>query len=313
MLEWPFPNNHFSVMTHRYSPQIDSSIQKSATRDLATQKYTLKVHCPDQKGLVAELTTKIFKLDGLITELDQFTDLDTAQFFMRIRFDCGQKLNDEFSEIFNKFKITGALIPEFKRPKVLLLCSKQGHCLNDILHKWHSGSLPIDIPAILSNHNDLEEMAKWYQIPFKHLPITKETKKQQEAEIEKIIESQEVDYIVLARYMQILSEEFCQKYSGKIINIHHSFLPGFKGARPYHQAFERGVKLIGATSHFVTGDLDEGPIICQETIRVNHSQSAAELTRHGADIEALVLIRGLRAVIENRVFIDGRKTVVLKS
>ena len=276
-------------------------------------KYILKVRCEDQKGLVANLTTKIFELDGFILELDQFSNRESNQFFMRILFESPQNPTSSFDELFKKFQITGSISLHAKRPKVLLLCSKQSHCINDILHKWHQNSLSIDIPLVVSNHPDMQKLIEWYQLPFKHLPISKETKKEQEALLSRLIDEKKIDYIVLARYMQILSEEFCNKYPGKIINIHHSTLPSFKGAKPYHQAHERGVKVIGATCHFVTGDLDEGPIICQETIRVNHSHSVEELIQLGSDIESLVLIRGLRRVIEGRVFLDGRKTIVLKS
>jgi formyltetrahydrofolate deformylase len=196
--------------------------------------------------------------------------------------------------------------------KVLILCSKQPHCLIHLLEKKRQGAISFEIPCIISNHNDLKNIATYHNIPFHHLPITKEIKQEQEAQIEKFINEHKVDYIVLARYMQILSPKFCNQHEGKIINIHHSFLPGFKGANPYKQAFERGVKIIGATSHFVTEDLDEGPIICQETIRVHHHHTVDELTRFGADIEALVLARALKYVIEDKVFIDLKKTVVFK-
>jgi formyltetrahydrofolate deformylase len=199
-----------------------------------------------------------------------------------------------------------------KRPNLLILCSKERHCLNSLLNKQKTGLLPANISLIASNHRVLEEMAGWYNLPFYHLPITPETKQSQEQEIKRLIEEYKIDYIVLARYMQILSPEFCRDFAGKIINIHHSFLPSFKGANPYLQAYERGVKVIGATAHFVTPLLDEGPIIHQETIAVDHSYTAQELARNGADVEAIVLSKAVKYVVEGKVFIDKNKTVVFK-
>lgn len=278
------------------------------------KNYILKATCEDKPGIISTLTGAITENDGNIIELDQFTDIDTKKFFFRSAFSLKEQKLDALNEILESikeiFSMELTLKDEEEKSRILILCSKPPHCLIHLLEKKRQAAFPVEVPAIVSNHTDCENIAECNNIPFFHLPITPETKKEQEAAIEKIIEEQHIDYIVLARYMQILSPEFCERYSGRIINIHHSFLPGFKGANPYRQAHERGVKIIGATSHFVTSDLDEGPIICQETIRVKHHHSVKELTRFGSDIESLVLARALKKVTENKVFIDGKKTVV---
>lgn len=279
------------------------------------KKFTLKINCIDKAGIVADLATKIFQLGGMIITSDQYSDPDSRQFFMRIVFEIAlikSQIELEMLPIFNKFQIHWQLIDSEHKPSLLLLCSKQSHCLVDLLNKHKSGSLHADIKAIVSNHNLLEEVASWYKIPFYHLPITESTKEAQENSLRQLIETHPIDYILLARYMQILSPSFCDAYQGRIINIHHSFLPSFKGANPYKQAHQRGVKIIGATAHFVTSELDEGPIISQETIRVSHEHTVEDLTRFGADIEALVLSRAAKLVTEHRVFIDKNKTVILR-
>jgi len=197
-----------------------------------------------------------------------------------------------------------------RKARLLILVSRQGHCLNDLLFRAHSGQLPVEVAAVASNHNDFAGMAASYGIPFHHLPVTPETKAQQERQILDLVESENVDLVVLARYMQILSADMCRALSGRAINIHHSFLPSFKGARPYHQAHARGVKIIGATAHYVTSDLDEGPIIEQDVERVNHAMSAQQLTRVGSDVESLVLSRAVRSHVEHRILLNGSRTVV---
>lgn len=277
------------------------------------KKLILKIICVDKPGIVADLTTAIYFMGGNILSSDQFSDPDTNQFFMRLAFEIEkteEAVTEKMCPIFEKHNIDWQMQDSDYKPSLLILCSKQGHCLHDLLMKWKNGSLKVRIPAIISNHKDLAEIAGWYKIPFIHLPVTPETKVQQEEEIRRHYRETGADLIILARYMQILSPGFCADFSGKVINIHHSFLPGFKGANPYRQAFERGVKIIGATGHFVTSDLDEGPIIEQETIRVDHAHTAEDLTRYGADIEALVLSRAVKLVTEQRVFIDKNKTVV---
>ena len=281
------------------------------------KKFVLKASCIDAKGIVAELTTKIFHLGGFITSSDQFSDPDTKQFFLRSTFTLDDlrldtpDLEVALSPIFRKFQMTYHIRQETNRYRLLILTSKQGHCLADILSRWKRGDLEITIGGIVSNHATLSEMASWYQIPFHHFPMTP-NKELQEAKIEKLISDLSIDYIILARYMQILSPSFCKKFHGRIINIHHSFLPSFKGANPYLQAYNRGVKVIGATAHFVTEDLDEGPIIAQETIPVTHAHSPHDLTRFGADIESLVLSKAIKYAIEDRLFIDKHKTIVFK-
>ncbi len=275
------------------------------------KKYLLKITCQDRKGIVAEVSTAIFNSGGFIHVFDQFSDPDTNGFFMRALFET-ETAEDSLMQEFKKFTMNWELRDLEKKPNLLILCSKERHCLNNLLNKQKTGLLAANISLIISNHTLLEEMAHWYNLPFYHLPITPETKFLQEAQIKKLINDYKIDYIVLARYMQILSPEFCTDFSGKIINIHHSFLPSFKGANPYLQAYERGVKVIGATAHFVTPLLDEGPIIHQETISVDHSYTAAELARNGADVEAIVLSKAVKYVVEGKVFIDKNKTVVFK-
>lgn len=276
------------------------------------KKYLLKITCLDKAGIVSEISTAIFRLGGFITAFDQFSDPDTKQFFMRCLFEADREITNELEPSFQKFDMQGELRDFEKKPKLLILCSKERHCLNDLLNKQRTGLLNADIQAIVSNHDLLKEMADWYRLPFHHLPITPETKKSQESEIKNLATKYNADYIILARYMQILSPELCEAFPGKIINIHHSFLPSFKGANPYLQAYTRGVKVIGATAHFVTPLLDEGPIIHQETIDVDHSYTATELARNGADIEAMVLSKAVKYVVDGKVFIDKHKTVVFK-
>ena len=280
------------------------------------KKYILKVSCLDKPSIISMLTTAISKLDGNIIDLDQYSDPATGNFFYRMVFnlkeDNFEPLQNGVKLVQKTFSMKVSLTEQHAKKRALVLCSKQPHCLTHLLGKIKQGAIPLDISHIISNHPNLESIAAYNNIPFHHFPISKESKKEQESLIERVIEKNEIDFIILARYMQILSPEFCKKYEGRIINIHHSFLPGFKGANPYRQAHERGVKIIGATCHFVTEDLDEGPIICQETIRVNHHHSVEELTRFGSDIESVVLSRAVKYVAENKVFIDGKKTVVFK-
>ena len=278
--------------------------------------YILKISCKDKPNIISMITGAIAECNGNITDLDQYSDPDTGNFFLRLTFTIDKEGLFQVKVLLGSieivFKMELTLRLETEQKKVLILCSKQPHCLIHLLEKKRQGAMSIEIPYIISNHVDCESIAAHHNIPFCHFPIQKDRKQEQEALIEEVIEENSIDYIVLARYMQILSPEFCAKHKGKIINIHHSFLPGFKGANPYKQAHERGVKIIGATSHFVTEDLDEGPIICQETIRVNHHHNVAEFTRFGADIEALVLARAVKHVTEDKVFIDGKKTVAFK-
>ena len=267
-------------------------------------KEILKLSCPDQMGIVAAVSGFLAENDCFILESHQFGDVSTDQFFMRVEFLRPECLEFNFEEIAERFSMQWQLNSKKYKPKVLVMVSKQGHCLNAVLNKAAMGDLQIEISAIVSNHPDLEKMANWYEIPYH---ITKDEKK-----VLELIDEHEIDLVVLARYMQILSPAFVNQLPGKIINIHHSFLPGFKGAKPYHQAFDKGVKLIGATAHYVTADLDEGPIIEQEVTRVDHTQKPKDLVSIGQDIEATTLVRAIKWHTQQRVFLDGTKTVVFR-
>lgn len=278
-------------------------------------EYILNLSCNDQVGIVAAVTGVMAEMGLFILELSQFSDPSTRKFFMRIHFETTKDISEQviahrLSQVSQTFQMSWNLREAHFRPKVVLMVSKQSHCLNDLLYRFSNGTLPIELAAVISNHATLREMASWYRIPFYHFPVTPETKQKQEKEILQLVEEKKVDLIVLARYMQILSDDLCKKMSGKIINIHHSFLPSFKGAKPYHQAYDRGVKIIGATAHYVTADLDEGPIIDQETTRVYHDQSPQDLVRIGQDIECQVLARAVKWHVEQRVIINDHKTVV---
>ncbi len=275
--------------------------------------YILTITCQDSKGIIAHISTIIHHLGGSITSLDQYSGSDTNQFFCRIVFSMKKHIDEIKKSIYaiqNQYSMTIELSLQIDKPNILILCSKEGHCLHDLLQKWKQGNLHAHISGVVANHRTLEHIANWYGISFTYAPITPETKQHQEDIIRSIIMEQNIHYIILARYMQILSPKMCQDFMGKIINIHHSFLPSFVGASPYKQAHQRGVKVIGATAHFVTEDLDEGPIIMQKTIHVNHTHTPSDLARMGADIEAMVLSQSVKLVLEKRVFIDKNKTVV---
>ena len=279
------------------------------------KQYILNLSCLDQVGIVAAVTGCLAGQGLFILELSQYSDPSTGQFFMRIFFEPTQAVSEKdilggISDIASRFDMTWDLHNKGFKPKALLMVSKQSHCLNDLLHRWASQTLPIDVVGVVSNHETLKKMASWYHVPFHFMPITPETKASQEEKLLKLFEKENIDLVILARYMQILTDTLCTKMSGRIINIHHSFLPSFKGAKPYHQAFDRGVKIIGATAHYVTADLDEGPIIDQETIRVRHDQNAEELVQLGQDVECQVLARAVKWHSEQRVIINGHKTVV---
>jgi formyltetrahydrofolate deformylase len=280
-------------------------------------EFVLTITCPDQPGIVAAVTGSLFEAGCNIEDSAQFDDRSTGLFFMRIRFSSPRAL--ERSEIdlllapsVDRFGMTIRLTDTRHRPRVLLMVSKFGHCLNDLLHRWSSGTLKVDIPAVVSNHRDFYQLAAWHDIPFHHMPVTAETKRVQEQRLRDLVDAEKIDLIVLARYMQVLSTDMCRDYAGRIVNIHHSFLPSFKGAKPYHQAHARGVKLIGATAHYVTEHLDEGPIIEQEVQRVDHNATPDTLVELGRDVESVVLARAVRWHVENRVLLNGNKTVVFR-
>ena len=278
-------------------------------------KFCLTVTCPSRRGIVAAISTFLADHACNITDSAQFDDQETGQFFMRISFvpEDGaalEALNTGFATIAKEMKMTYAFHDEAEKMKVVIMVSRFGHCLNDLLYRVKIGALPVEVVAIISNHMDYQKVVVNADIPFHCIKVTKDNKPQAEAAIMKVVEETGAELIVLARYMQILSDEMCQKMSGRIINIHHSFLPSFKGANPYKQAYERGVKLIGATSHYVTADLDEGPIIEQDIVRITHAQSASDYVSLGRDVEASVLARAIHAHAHHRAFINNNKTVV---
>ncbi|MDO9092276.1 MAG: formyltetrahydrofolate deformylase [Rubrivivax sp.] len=289
-------------------------------------QFVLTLACPDTKGIVHAVSGLLYQAGCNIIDSQQFGDLEgddaTGWFFMRVHFQAPPQLASAdtlltlFEHTRQQFSLQVHIHPLAKKPRVLLMVSQHGHCLNDLLFRFKSGSLAVDILAIVSNHRSFEGLAASYDIPFHHLPLmggsSAETKRAQEQQVEALINRERIDLVVLARYMQILSSDFCQALAGRAINIHHSFLPSFKGARPYFQAHARGVKLIGATAHYVTADLDEGPIIEQDVQRVDHTLSAEDFTAVGRDIECMVLARAVRWHVEHRVLINGHKCVVFR-
>ncbi|TLD25781.1 formyltetrahydrofolate deformylase [Venturia nashicola] len=276
--------------------------------------HILTLTCPDKPGIVYAVTGLLAKHNLTILDLQQFSDPVSQKFFMRVHFGFADHLdavNKDFSELSADLKADSLeMRPVDQRPRVLIMVSKIGHCLNDIVFRQKTQQLKVDIPLVVSNHPEFEHLTKSYGIDFKHLPVTKDTKEQQEAQILDLVKEHKIDLIVLARYMQVLSPRLCSEMSGKIINIHHSFLPSFKGAKPYHQAFDRGVKIIGASAHFVTADLDEGPIIEQRVTKVDHASSAKDLVDEGSNVESQVLTAAVKWWSEGRVFLNGNKTVV---
>ncbi|MBO2448031.1 formyltetrahydrofolate deformylase [Actinomadura barringtoniae] len=271
----------------------------------------LTLSCPDRPGIVAAVSGLLAERGCNIVESQQFSDLDTGRFFMRVAFTTPAGVTD-LENAFGALDLDHEWQLDSARTRVLIMVSKAGHCLNDLLYRHRSGLLDIDVVAVVSNHPDLRPLTQSYGIDYHHLPVAPQGKPAQEAEILTLVEHYNADLVVLARYMQILSSDFCAKLPGKVINIHHSFLPSFKGAKPYHQAHARGVKLIGATAHYVTPDLDEGPIIEQEVARVDHSQSAEDLMAVGRDMECLALARAVRWHAEHRVLLNGQRTVVFR-
>jgi formyltetrahydrofolate deformylase len=281
---------------------------------MTTENYYLTLTCPNRPGIVAAVSTYIFEVGGDIEEAQQFDDKATKRFFMRVSFSCKSDVNTlatGFVNIATRFDLTWDLraVKDFKR--VLIMASKLDHCLVDLLYRWRIGELPMIISGIVSNHpREVYSSIDFSDIPFYHLPVTPDTKATQETRLLEIVADSKVDMVILARYMQILSDDLSTKLSGRCINVHHSFLPSFKGAKPYHQAHARGIKLIGATAHFVTSDLDEGPIIEQDVTRVTHGDTPEDLVRKGRDLERTVLSRALRYYLHDRVLINGSTSVV---
>ncbi|NYT40917.1 formyltetrahydrofolate deformylase [Sphingomonas sp. R-74633] len=275
----------------------------------------LTLDCEDRPGIVAAVSGFLAERDGFILDSQQYADLDAGRFFMRVEFKAAAApfetalLRAQFTPVAARFGMDWALAEAGARPRVLIAVSKGSHCLNDLLHRWKTGSLGVDIAGVVSNHDTLRDLTEWHGLPFTRLP---ESKGAQEGALLAEFEHAGADYLILARYMQVLSSALADRLAGRCINIHHSFLPGFKGARPYHRAHERGVKLIGATAHFVTSDLDEGPIIEQAVERVDHRASVEDMIRIGRDIEALVLARAVQWVGAHRVFLNGNRTIVFR-
>lgn len=282
-----------------------------------TNDYILTLSCPDRTGIVHAVSGILLKHEGNIIDAQQFGDPVTDRFFLRVHFQLPsgtgvEATQRDLDKLSSEFAMDLAVHDPRKRARLLILVSKQGHCLNDLLFRIGSGQLKAEIAGVASNHRDFEDMVRQRGIPFHYLPITPETKHAQEQQILEIVRKEQVDLVVLARYMQILSTDLCRALQGKAINIHHSFLPSFKGAKPYHQAHDRGVKIIGATAHYVTADLDEGPIIEQDIERVDHSFGPEELAKVGSDVETLVLSRAVRSHIEHRILLNGHRTVVFR-
>jgi len=281
-----------------------------------SQTYILTFSCPDRLGLVHAVSGFLLERGGNIEEAAQYNDHDTGLFFMRVQFSCNQlshaELQTQLATFAEPLKLQWNLQTMAQPMRTVIMVSKEGHCLNDLLFRWKSGLLPLDIRAIVSNHREFYQLAASYNVPFHHIPVTAATKEQAEAKQLEIIEAEGAELVVLARYMQILSDNMCRQLNGRAINIHHSFLPSFKGAKPYYQAHDRGVKLIGATAHYVTADLDEGPIIEQDVARVDHSRTVEDLTTLGRDTESQVLARAVKWHSEHRVLLNGHKTVIFR-
>jgi len=280
-------------------------------------EHILTLSCPDRTGIVYRVTGLLFESDCNIVDAQQFGDEETGRFFLRVHFDMPHRatlpaLQTRFAELGQAFSMDWHIHDARQRARLLVLVSKQGHCLNDLLFRAHSRQLPVDIAAVASNHSDFAALAASYGVPFHHLPVDNANRATQEAALLDLIDRERIDLVVLARYMQILSSELCAALAGRAINIHHSFLPSFKGAQPYHQAHQRGVKIIGATAHYVTPDLDEGPIIEQDIARVDHAMTPKDLVRVGSDIESLVLARAVRRHVEHRILLNGHRTVVFR-
>ncbi len=288
---------------------------------MTEHRYTLTLSCPDRVGIVAAVSNFVAQHGGWIVEASYHTDLETQRFFMRqeiradsLPFDAAE-LRARFGKLAKEFQMTWQVSDSAVKRRVVLLVSQHDHCLNDLLHRWRSGELRVDIPCVISNHEDLRSFVEWHGIPFHYVDIPKgdvQAKAAAYAEIARRFDAERGDVMVLARFMQIMPPDLCTRYAGRLINIHHSFLPSFVGAKPYHQAYQRGVKLIGATCHYVSDELDAGPIIEQDTMRIDHGDSVEDMVRYGKDIEKAVLARGLRYHVEDRVLVCGNKTVVFR-
>jgi formyltetrahydrofolate deformylase len=298
-------------MKQGLGPMTTNSDQQSFS------SYILAFQCPDTIGVVARYSGLLYECGAFITEIANYSDPVTKRFFLRCAFDDRQmtcpfdEFEQRFGVIAEEFGMEYTLRRADRKPRIMLAVSKYDHCLNALLGKWRSGALPAEIVAVVSNHEDCRDLVEWYGVPYHHLPISAETKPEQEGRIMALFEELDTELLVLARYMQVLSDALCEKLKGRAINIHHSFLPGFKGAKPYHQAYERGVKVIGATAHFVTADLDEGPIIVQEVRQIDHETSVENMIHLGHDTEATALSLAVRLFCEQRVLMNDQRTVIL--
>ncbi|MFD7702726.1 formyltetrahydrofolate deformylase [Streptomyces caelestis] len=291
-------------------------MSEQSTRAAApADQYVLTLSCPDKQGIVHAVSSYLFMTGCNIEDSQQFGDHDTGLFFMRVHFSADapvtvEKLRASFAAIGDSFHMDWQINRADEKMRILLMVSRFGHCLNDLLFRAQTGALPVEIVGVVSNHTDFAELVASYNIPFHHIPVPKDGKPEAEARLLEIVREDKVELVVLARYMQVLSDDLCKQLSGRIINIHHSFLPSFKGAKPYHQAHARGVKLIGATAHYVTADLDEGPIIEQEVERVGHDVTPEGLVAIGRDVECQALARAVKWHAERRILLNGRRTVV---
>ena len=286
--------------------------------DTNRASYTLVISCPDKVGIVAAVSQFVALRSGSLVESNHHTDVEQGCFYMRNVISADptvdlQQFRDEFAPLAEEFSMQWHVRDNSELQRVVIMASHASHCLADILHRWKSGELPCQIPCVISNHENLRSMVEWHGIPFHYVPVPKEDKTAAFAKVTEIVERHQAETVVLARYMQIIPPAICEQFTGRLINIHHSFLPSFIGANPYQKAYDRGVKLIGATCHYVTEDLDEGPIIEQDVIRVNHSCDKDDMVRLGRDVEQSVLSRGLRYHLEDRVIVRGNKTVVFSS
>ncbi|MPZ94676.1 MAG: formyltetrahydrofolate deformylase [Propionibacteriales bacterium] len=292
--------------------------QRRQEVSVTNPEYVLTIVCPDRPGIVFAVSGFLVQHSGNILESQQFDDRIEDRFFMRVHFETFEpghtlgSLQEAFAGVAASYGMTWQLWDASAPYRTLVMVSRFGHCLNDLLFRWSTGSLQIDVSAIVSNHEDFAPLAAAHGIDFHHLPVTADNKPEAEARLLALVDELDIDLVVLARYMQVLSDDTCKRLEGRAINIHHSFLPSFKGAKPYHQAFDRGVKLIGATAHYVTADLDEGPIIEQDVARVDHGLSAAQLAAAGRDVESQVLSRAVRWHAESRVLLNGHRTVVFR-
>jgi formyltetrahydrofolate deformylase len=291
----------------------------AAASNADSDGYILVTTCPDRKGVVAAVSGFLADNDASITESNHFNDAISGRFYMRTVFRAAgpdmpppDALERGFELVARRFHMSWSLHPAATRPRMLIAVSKFGHCLFDLVHRWRAGLLPVEVVGVVSNHETLRPFVEWNELPFHHLPVDRDDRTEQESRFLALAEDLRADLIVLARYMQILSPQMCEQLSGRCINIHHSFLPSFKGARPYHQAYDHGVKIIGATAHYVTTDLDEGPIIEQDVQRVDHGHTPDDLIRLGRDVESAVLARAVAWHAERRVLINGKKTVVFR-